>query len=258
MEERNASEDEFFVTSNFRELPEENLGICPLRAKLSHLLLQHVKNELPRLRADLENTLASVQSKLKSLGDARSTPAQCRAFLGEINMGCYDLCKAGLGGQYDQDFFRLVSTITSNFDNEKLPTKRLRALIQSSNNRFSDDLRTKGHKFHFLSDTDAAVKAAAVEADVNKNGDKSGFTAPISLKRKIVMKWIKAVLRRCRGTELIGNFNPSLIAELFWEQSEQWEGAAKLHVENMSKACGQFLNELLIAQAPEDMRPKLW
>lgn len=53
-EERNTSEMNFFCTSNFRSLPKEMLGIDTLRVRLSHLLFNHVKNELPRLMSDMD------------------------------------------------------------------------------------------------------------------------------------------------------------------------------------------------------------
>lgn len=270
MEERNASEQDFLTTSNFRVLPDESLGIDALRVRLSLLLLQHVKKELPRLRGDLENALMRANNQLKALGNSRSTLAECRGVLAEINMGCYELCKAGLGGHYDQDFFRNSSSKVT-VDKEKLPTVRLRAIIQSFNNKFSDDLRKTGHKYHFLSDTDQPSKPTTEKDDEEQANAESISVQPATLvvalaqpvfpillgKGKAVA-WAKKALHRCRGTELVGNFNPNLIAELFWEQSEGWERAARMHIGTVYKSCDQFLRDLLNARAPLDMRPKLW
>lgn len=256
MAQRNASEEQFFTTSNFRQLPMGNVGIDALRVRLSHLLLEHVKKELPRLRTDLENTLASAQNELKVLGVSRSTLVECRAFLAELNMGCYELCKAGLGGHYDQDYFqfRFGETVE---DNEKLPTKRLRAIVQDSNNRFSEDLRKNGHKYQLLMNKDAELMEGEEEAYKDTDGNQSD-AAPNALPKSKALSWARNVLRRCRGTELIGNFNPNLIAELFWEQSERWEKAAKRHIDAVCKTCDQFLWELLSTRAPLDIRSKVW
>lgn len=270
MEERKASEDNFFKTSNFRELPDKNLGIDALRVKLSHLLLRHVKSELPRLRADLESALAVAHGKLDALGESRSTTAECREVLAKINMGCYELCKAGMGGHYDQDFFR-NNTGDVAICKENLPTVRFRAVIQSSNNEFTENLRKNGHTYQMLWDNE---KAMASEVDQRHEDESSGTPdstqskavqtasveqlAPINLHKKKAIAWAKKALRRCRGTELIGNFNPSLIAELFWEQSEPWEKVARMHIETVHRACDHFLRKLLDARVPFDMRPKLW
>lgn len=52
--ERNAAEQTFFRTSSFKALPKECVGIDMLRSRLSQLLFEHIKRELPKLRQDLE------------------------------------------------------------------------------------------------------------------------------------------------------------------------------------------------------------
>lgn len=262
--DRNAAEETFFATSNFRDLPKENVGIDALRVKLSHLLLEHIRNELPRLRADLENALTSAQSELKKLGQSRSTIAECRAFMADLNMGCYVLCKAGLGGHYDQDYFQLSSDDTGG-SSAKLPISRLRALIQFSNKNFSDDIRRRGHKYQFeeRKGTDADDNGDSYnEGDNAKesvNGhDKNAHMKPIHLSVGKSLSWTKEMLRRCRGTELLGNFNPNMIAEMFWEQSERWEMLAKRHIDVVSKTCNSFVADLLTFKAPRDIKPVVW
>ena len=53
LEQRNMSEIRYFRTSNFSTLPKECVGITSLRNRLSQLLFDHVKHELPKLRKDL-------------------------------------------------------------------------------------------------------------------------------------------------------------------------------------------------------------
>lgn len=237
----------------------ENVGIDHLRAKLSHLLLQHVKNELPRLHTDLEGALTSARMELKELGDSRSTLTECRVFLAELNMSCHELCKAALGGYYDQDFFQFNESETKLINKySKLPVNRLRAVVQDANTTFSKDLRRQGHKYQFLMTEQGELvqkewtSSSALDLVVRTND------SPIVLGKDKAIAWAKDVLRRCRGTELVGNFNPRLIAELFWEQSERWERVAKAHIERICKDCDQFLAELLSARAPRDIKTQLW
>lgn len=75
LQQRWNSETTFFNTSNFKELPKENVGIDSLRARLSVLLFEHVKQELPKLRQDLEDALTESQKALESMGQPRSTPS---------------------------------------------------------------------------------------------------------------------------------------------------------------------------------------
>ncbi|KAK4888008.1 hypothetical protein LTR49_028890, partial [Elasticomyces elasticus] len=68
IEERNDSEARFFRTSNFQILPADCCGIESLRARLSSLLFDHVKRELPNLRQDLDVALAETDAQLGKLG----------------------------------------------------------------------------------------------------------------------------------------------------------------------------------------------
>jgi hypothetical protein len=81
--ERNAAEQTFFHTSNFKTLPRESAGISALRNRLSVLLFEHVKQELPKLRQDLENALTETNDQLSVMGSQRSTSEECKAYLSQ-------------------------------------------------------------------------------------------------------------------------------------------------------------------------------
>ncbi|KAL3712031.1 hypothetical protein TMatcc_000726 [Talaromyces marneffei ATCC 18224] len=72
------------------------------------------------------------------------------------------------------------------------------------------------------------------------------------------MKWVNDVVVRTRGRELLGNFNPLVIAELFWEQSSKWDVFAKEHIDQASSACQRFLKHALDSMAPRDIFHRLW
>lgn len=61
-EERNISETSYFRKSNFAALSKDCVGINALRDRLSQLLFNHVKQELPKLRKDLEEALKDSQA----------------------------------------------------------------------------------------------------------------------------------------------------------------------------------------------------
>jgi hypothetical protein len=81
--ERNIAEQTFFRTSNFKTLPKECVGINALRIRLSVLLFEHIKQELPKLRQDLENALTDTEHQLSIMGSRRSTPEDCKAYLSQ-------------------------------------------------------------------------------------------------------------------------------------------------------------------------------
>lgn len=72
------------------------------------------------------------------------------------------------------------------------------------------------------------------------------------------MEWVRRVLTRTRGRELVGNFNPLLIGELFWEQASSWHAMAEDHLEDVSRICNKFLESLLKDMCPKDVESRLW
>lgn len=55
--ERNASESIYFRNSNFKALLQDCVGIDSPRIRLSHLLFEHVKQELLQLREDVHTAM---------------------------------------------------------------------------------------------------------------------------------------------------------------------------------------------------------
>lgn len=249
IEERNLSEKTFFSTSNFKTLSKENVGIDALRVRLSYLLFEHVKNELPRLQNDLESALQGAQNELKTLGNPRSSASECRMYLTQLNMECYEICRAAIDGNYEHRHFTLDSDDAESFADSKtatIPLRRLRASVQLDNSKFSETFEAKGHKYEFGShDSGSAMSRLPT-------------TSPRVLSNKEAMVWVGRKLQRARGTELIGNFNPQVIGELFWEQSEPWEKMARTHVEKISKSCDMFLADLLDSMTTEELKRRVW
>lgn len=254
IDERNLSEKTFFRTSNFKTLPKENVGIDALRTKLSQLLFDHVKKELPRLQEDLEKALNTAQDELKLMGESRSTAAECRAFLAQLNMDCHEICRAGLSGNYENDHFKEGAEEDFSL-RSKSSIARIRAAVQYANSHFADDFRKMGHKYEInLVESDCPPRPPSSPRPL---GDDK-MSHPLDLSRQEAMGWVQKMLLRSRGTELVGNFNPHLIAELFWEQSEGWEKLAKVHVERVSRLCEKFLENLLERMAPKDLKARVW
>ncbi|KAK7732539.1 hypothetical protein SLS53_008425 [Cytospora paraplurivora] len=248
IEERNLSEKTFFRSSNFKSLPKENVGIDTLRTKLSQLLFDHVKKELPRLQEDLETALRSAQDELNIMGSSRSTAAECRSFLAHLNMQCHDICKAGLNGHYENEHFKAGADQDFSLQSQS-SIARIRAAIQFANMDFTDEFRKKGHKYRIH---------IAGSGEEEERSSASSRSQPRVLSKEETIGWVRKMLLRSRGTELVGNFNPHLIAELFWEQSEGWEKLAKSHVEKISRLCEKFLDNLLKQMAPQDLKARIW
>ena len=250
--ERNASEVAYFQRSNFKELPGDSVGIDNLRTKLSALLFEHVKHELPKLRRDLEDALANSRRQLEKMGMRRSIPGECRNFLSQLSLDCYEICKAGTSGYYDGRFFEISKDEPFTSESPQA-VRRIRALVQTMNHDFSEKLRTKGHKFAFPLCSENNSSPEAAQESSTSSGDE-----PIQMTRPEALAWVRRVLSRTRGREVGGTFNPLLIGELFWEQSSRWHEFAQTHVEKVFDACSAFVSTLLSAKCPKDIKNRLW
>ena len=69
--------------------------------------------------------------------------------------------------------------------------------------------------------------------------------------------WVQDVLERSRGRELPGNFNPLIISELFWDQSQYWQELGSTHVDRVASYCARFVKELVKDLTPEDVFNKI-
>lgn len=273
--ERNVSEALFFETSNFNVLPKDHLGIDALRVRLSHVLLQHIKATLPRLMKDMNTLLDEGNAELKILGASRSSAAECRAFLFEFSMQCNDICKGGLNGQYRQAFFKRDDeelTMTKKKKKKFFSVTRLRAAVQLCNYRFSEDFRCRGHKYNFTDETgqtdddppafddmltmDTAGKMVAELSGESENSKVRHEPRDVSPKE--ARDWVQEKLIWSRGTELVGNFNPQVIDDMFQEQSSAWDHLAQDHIENVTTICQSFLHTMITQLAPRDMSERIW
>ncbi|RWA06466.1 hypothetical protein EKO27_g8647 [Xylaria grammica] len=246
--ERNQTEAMFFRTSNFKSLPKECVGVDALRTRLSVLLFEHVKQELPQLRQDLEEALYEAHKERDLLGAPRSSSEECRSYLAQLSLDYYELCKAAVHGFYEESFFHFNSD--EEFSSKSnITIVRLRAVIQQLNTDFAKAFRLRGHKFQVdLSD----------QSSTKRTPTQPGDDGQIRLSKEEAFDWIRKALVRTRGKELVGNFNPLLVGELFWEQSSGWKQLAVDHLEEVSHVCERFLGILLDAKVPKDVRSRLF
>ena len=244
--QRNSSENMFFATSNFNVLDEDNVGIEALKNRLSHELFEHIKNELPKLRKDLETALSESQRQLQVLGKARSSLRDCKAYLARLSLDYHSIAKAAVNGHYEDEYF--LKNVDPTFSMGSASTiSRTRAVVQLLNTNFAKDMGKSGHVYHFdMSDSSPAISVSRPRGGVtNMSKEKS-------------LEWVQQAIARNKGKELVGNFNPLVIGELFWEQSEKWRGIAADHIMKVDGVCTAFLKNLLQDKAPKDVMSRVW
>jgi hypothetical protein len=243
-------------------LPKDCVGIGSLRHRLSALLFEHVKQELPSLRNDLEKAMSTANAQLAVLGDARTTPSDCRSYLARLSLDYFEVSRAAVDGHYEGDYFHKDLDPIFSIDSPAT-IRRFRAVIQFMNVRFSEEVRAKGHKYQIsLSDDTKPGKrhddVRSAPIGTRKMTSDSKSPSPIGISKNDALNWVSQVLIRTRGKELLGNYNPLVIGELFWEQCSNWECLAKSYVEQVAQVCSRFLDILPQDKCPKDICSRLW
>lgn len=248
-EERNASEAFFFRNSNFKTLPSDCVGIDALRVRLSALLFEHVKRELPSLRRDLDAAMTDTALQLDTLGPSRASASECRGYLTQLSMTCLDISKAAMNGHYEGEYFQV--DVDEHFSPDSSTSiRRFRAVIQHLNYQFTEEVRKNGPKYF--------ISARTGKPDpLDRLSGLSDIDPPISLAKDDAIAWVTRVLTRTRGKEPMGNYNPLIIGELFWELSYKWSAMAIKHVERVFIVSKIFFEGLLQEKCSKDVYTRL-
>ncbi|KAH9205431.1 P-loop containing nucleoside triphosphate hydrolase protein [Leptodontidium sp. 2 PMI_412] len=219
--ERDRIEEEFFSQGVWKTLPREILGVAQLRERLSKVLLDHIKSELPALIREIQDILNESLQALTRLGDRRGTAEQQRLYLLKHSQHFTTICRASCDGIYEDSFFGDLASGESR-------TRRFRAVVQNLNLAFAEKVRLEGH-----------------QVNLRGNGLEGKSDEAIS--------WVRDILISSRGRELPGTFSPMLIGDLFRVQSKPWEKMSKIHLQDVwiraRKHVENILSTLMDAEA---------
>ncbi|KAK4610060.1 Interferon-induced GTP-binding protein Mx1 [Fulvia fulva] len=254
---RNAAETEFFNQGKSREIPASDKCISSLRTKLAKLLFRHLKKEIPNLQADLNAKHAATIAQLEALGEKRGTTSKQKRFLMNIASSYQNVVTSAVDGHYEHAFFGPIQPDKLFEDISNM--KHLRAAIQHLNLQFASQMRQYGHKFRIWAGDDAAgtnSKKDLPEPELMEPYDEAKSLQKV-LKRQDAVQWVKDILVRTRGRELPGNFNPLLMSQLFWEQSEHWNLLAAKHIDQVSDLCSAFVRAAIESAPFPDVAARL-
>ncbi|CAA9960015.1 GTP-binding protein [Pyrenophora teres f. maculata] len=261
-EERNQDEDMFFSKGRYADLPRDCVGIKSLRERLSMVLLNHLIKELPALKAEMVNKLEATVDEIEKLGEKRNTSQEQRMVVMKISMKINDILKSATKGYYDSPFFGSIKMDAAVDSTDNI--RRFRAVVQHLNMSFAKDVRLRGHKFAFEAgpgdeerEVEEDYKAQKELEELEEDADLCDLPTPKKLTRKEAVNWVKKTLERSRGYELPGTFQPMLISQLFWEQSNPWQQLAAQHIKKVAEACKDFVNIVLDDVAPSEFRERL-
>lgn len=227
---RDRAEQEFFRNSNWRTLDQSCLGAAELRERLSHVLFDQIKRELPNLVKDIENGVLKYEADILRLGRSRTSEADQRLYLMEIGQRFSDICLAGCNGNYDDPFFEDVML------SENGP-KRLRAVVQNDSIDFAAHMAKSGSKWRVQESADGT---------------------PGSLSRSDAIKRVMQLLKGSRGRELPGTVNPLLVGHLFKEYSSPWQSLARQHLYSIWQQAKTFIELIVQSLADKDVGDALF
>ncbi|KAI3097124.1 hypothetical protein CBS147333_9398 [Penicillium roqueforti] len=218
----------FFSQGILEDLPRSLVGVDSLRTRLSSLLLGQIASELPSLINEINSKINSCRSQLQKLGDPRATLDEQRSYLLHIRQAFQSLVKAAVDGTYNEPFFGDAQT-------DDGYQKRIRAVSQNLNQKFTDNISHCGHFRHVIESQD--------HRSVSKRR--------VLLTRKDYIQLIETLLKKTRGRELPGTFNPLIVKDLFQEQCGPWEDLTHSHINAAWTAAREFLQHAVSYVADE-------
>lgn len=224
VEERNQAERDFFSKGIWTTLPPTHVGIVSLKPRLSFLLKDQILAVLPSLIEDVTSGVKECKEILNKLGASRGTLQEQRLHLLRVSQKFASLVKSAIDGMYVDEFFG------SAMDDIGY-SKRLRAVISNECQDFADVMRRKGHAKQIWNDIIPPPPTG------------SGHPAQVS--RPEYIREVMTLMKRSRGCELPGTYNPLIIGNLFYEQSKNWGRLAEQYTGSILDATRVTLNAIL-------------
>lgn len=197
--ERNEAEADFFSRGLWAAVDRACVGVGALKTRLSNVLKDQILRQLPSLFVEVEAGLADCRHRLGRLGTPRATVAEQRRYLHQVSQRFTTLIRAAIDGVYSDGFFGSAKTDAGY-------QKRLRAVVQNTLSDFEESMRTRGRALDIVESEPA-------------EGKKLGAG---QVSREKYLDEVRVMMRRSRGCELPGTFNPLIVGDLFLEQCRPW------------------------------------
>ena len=273
--ERNRKEADFFEKDTFSAVPANRLGIPALQSRLRDLLNEITQREFPHVKTEIHSMLSRCESELQNLGPSRQSETERRNYLLEMAVKFQDASRQAMEARYSS---------TELFINEIM---RLATRIVAKNEDFAREMSEKGHKVDFEEkDSQSQMKSEGGEESENEdekeddNESAGGFHMQALMTDLIqaypelhqvlqieheplrsdedVIVWIRRAYESSRGLA-IGSFEPSVLSELFREQTVNWEGIVMKYINAIIVLIHNFCQTLLSYLCPDgNVKANLW
>ncbi|KAI6778713.1 Interferon-induced GTP-binding protein Mx-like protein [Emericellopsis cladophorae] len=229
-QQRDEAEHKFFSNGPWSTLSPHQLGINELRPRLSSILRKQISAVLPDLMADVTAGIQDCEKQLSLLGTSRSTASLRRKYLSRVSHDYTRLTEAATSGHYRDPFFGDAMT-------ESGAARRLRATVERHYRDFEARMLKHG-------------KTCQILEDGTEMPEKPGNHNYVY--RSDYAEKVKELMRRDKGREVSGTFNPLIIGDLFLEQCKPWQGLAS-HLQARVSADARSLIKYILSEttAPE-------
>jgi hypothetical protein len=218
LESRSKEERGFFSQGAWSDMPQSVVGVDALRSRLSQLLLRQIASELPSLIDEIDSKRRECQNRLEKLGEPRTSETEQRSYLLHIGQSFQSIVRAAIDGTYNEPFFEDAQSAAGY-------QKRLRAVVQNLNEEFAEEIARHGEYRRICSSRD----------------EKPAPEGQLLVSREKYTSHIEHLLKKTRGRELPGTFNPMIVRELFLEQCSPWERLTTNHITAVWEATQKFL-----------------
>lgn len=243
--DRDREEQRFFQRGVWASLPPANRGIGSLRNKLSKVLLEHIRESLPGLIREIENSLSAREEELLQLGKPRSTVEDMRSYLMGIAEEFQRLARDAVDGRYGDQFFGDLSEVD----------RKLRARLRQMNRAFDDTMLSKGATYNIVLKVEN--DSGDHEDDDSSDDDDSeiphhlqeliesyqeNFSDPLSITSSKFTDELENLASLNQGKELPGVPNADLGFHFFKKQAKPWRDIAEFHLDQVQVTSKAFVD----------------
>ncbi|KAI0392042.1 hypothetical protein F5Y17DRAFT_381299 [Xylariaceae sp. FL0594] len=217
-------------------------GIACLKRSVRDLLIDLIKKEFPKLRAEIFKELGDLKALRDELGVPRNDHTTQRAYLNRMAEDFQSLVRDSLAANYTEN--KLFA------DRHEL---RLITCVVDRCESFSKEMRISGHMRPFSGDNDKDSASKSNELSYDKIfQDYPELEEIMSPRDKVpeatsedgIMDYVEAVYKASRGQEL-GTFGDHILHTLFKEQSKKWNDITLRHMDVIVFYVHRFVSETI-------------
>ncbi|KAI0421071.1 interferon-induced GTP-binding protein Mx2 [Xylaria grammica] len=269
LEQGQAQERMFFASAPWSILSHTGrAGIGCLKQRVRDLLIDLIRKEFPKLKADVSKELSVVRAHHDEMGPSRSDQHTQRAYLNRMSEAFQSLTRDALNAYYTGD------EIFSHRHDLRLITR-----VVEASEGYAQDMVRNGHMRPFLSNNNDGVdelgEASQEELSLYHHNDadfdeiaqkypelEETFDYLDCFKTDTkdcgIMEYIEEVYNSSRGQDL-GAVGNSLLGTLFKEQSKQWEFITLKHTSVIISHVHHFISEIVKLICPDPrVYEELW